>query len=219
MIAESLISNAIIPLQTSDTGEVSLEMMSEFYVRHLPIVNNRELLGVISEDDVLNFDPGEPIGSFSLSLTKPYVHANDHIYEVMRLIAEQDLTLIPVVDEENNYLGVITLEDTLRYFARTVSFAETGSILVLEIARRDYTMTEIARIVESEQGIILSSFITSYPDSEKIDVTIKVNRQHPQSIISTFERFNYTVKASFNEEEYYDTLKERYAGLMSYLNM
>lgn len=219
MIAETLISTAIIPLQTSDTGEVALEMMSEFYVRHLPIVNNRELLGVLSEDDVLNFDVNEAIGSYSLSLQKPYVQSSDHIYEVMRIVADQDLSVVPVVDEENNYLGVVTLDDLLRYFARTVSFADSGSIIVLELSRRDYAMTEIARIVESEGASILSSFITSYPDSERIDVTLKINRQHIHNILATFERFKYEIKASFNEAEYLDSLKERYQGLMSYLNV
>lgn len=219
MIAETLISTAIIPLQTSDTGEVALEMMSEFYVRHLPIVNNRELLGVLSEDDVLNFDINEAIGSYSLSLQKPYVQSSDHIYEVMRIVADQDLSVVPVVDEENNYLGVVTLDDLLRYFARTVSFADAGSIIVLELSRRDYAMTEIARIVESEGASILSSFITSYPDSERIDVTLKINRQHIHNILATFERFKYEIKASFNEAEYLDSLKERYQGLMSYLNV
>ncbi|WP_373552554.1 CBS domain-containing protein [Haliscomenobacter sp.] len=219
MIAETLISTAIIPLQTSDTGDVALEMMSEFYVRHLPIVNNRELLGVLSEDDVMNFDVNEAIGSYSLSLQRPYVHNDDHIYEVMRIVADQDLSIVPVVDAENNYLGVITLEDLLRYFARTVSFADSGSIIVLELSRRDYSMTEIARIVESEGATLLSSFITSYPESERIDVTLKVNLQHIHNILATFERFKYEIKASFNEAEYLDSLKERYQGLMSYLNV
>lgn len=219
MIAETLISTAIIPLQTSDTGDVALEMMSEFYVRHLPIVNNRELLGVLSEDDVLNFDVNEAIGSYSLSLHRPYVHSRDHIYEVMRIVADQDLSVVPVVDEENNYLGVVTLDDLLRYFARTVSFADAGCIIVLELSRRDYSMTEIARIVESEGASILSSFISSYPDSERIDVTLKINRQQIHNILATFERFKYEIKASFNEAEYLDSLKERYEGLMSYLNV
>jgi len=90
---------------------------------------------------------------------------------------------------------------------------------VLELSRRDYSMTEIARIVESEGATLLSSFITSYPESERIDVTLKINLQHIHNILATFERFKYEIKASFNEAEYLDSLKERYQGLMSYLNV
>ncbi|MCI5081425.1 MAG: CBS domain-containing protein [Saprospiraceae bacterium] len=219
MIAESLISQAIIPLRTSDTGEEALNMMDDFHVKHLPIVNNEQLLGVVSEDDIFNFDVNEAVGSYSLSLRRPYVKRNDHIYEVMRILANNQLTIIPVVDDEDNYSGVITLEDLLRYFASTTPFAEHGSILVLEMSKRDYTLTEIARIIESEGAIVLSCFVSSHPDSTLLEVTLKINRQNIQSILATFERFNYSIKASFNETEYLDSLKERYDAFIAYLNV
>lgn len=219
MIAKQLVSNEIIPLRTSDLGEEALGMMNEFYVRHLPIVNNQELLGLISEDDILEFDANEAVGSYSLSITRPYVRAADHLYEVMRTMSESQLTLIPVVDAENNYIGVITMEDLLRHFANTTAFVESGSIIVLEVHRRDYSMTEIARIVESENAIILSTFVSSETDSPMMEVTIKVNKNNIGAIIATFQRFDYQVKASFNESEYADTLRERYDSLMAYLNV
>jgi acetoin utilization protein AcuB len=219
MVAESLISNVILPLRTSDTGDEALSMMDDFYVRHLPIVNNEQLLGLISENDIFNFDAHEAVGSYSLSLRRPYVNAGDHIYEVMRQLAQGDLSVIPVVDDENNYLGVVTQEDLLNYFATTFSFTEPGSILVLEINKRDYSLAEVARIVESENAVILSTFITSRPESLKMEVTIKINLQNIQPIIATFQRFDYLIKASFNEAEYMDSLKDRYDSLMTYLNI
>ncbi|MCB0549263.1 MAG: CBS domain-containing protein [Phaeodactylibacter sp.] len=219
MIAETLISNEIIPLRTSDTGEEALSMMNDFYVRHLPIVNNKQLLGLLSEDDILNYDAGEAVGSYSLSMVRPYAHRKDHIYELLRLLAEYHLTLIPVVDDDEDYIGVITLESLLIHFAQTASFSEPGSILVLEMSKRDYSLAEIARIVESENAAILSSFITTNLESTRLDITIKINRQNVQSIIATLERFNYEVKASFNESDYVGSLQERYDALMSYLNV
>lgn len=219
MIAENLISTSIIPLQTSDTGEVALEMMEEFFVRHLPIVNNQELLGLLSEEDVLNFDPTEPVGSYSLSLSRPYVRHNDHVYEIMRLISDQELSIIPVVDEDNNYLGVVTLEDLLRFFVKTAPFAEPGSIVVLEINKGDYFLSNIARIAESENVTILSTFITSFPDSSRMEVTLKLNTQNSRPLLAALERYNYSVKASFQEIAFDDSLKERYDALMTYLNI
>ena len=100
MIAENLISDAIIPLRTSDTGSEALSIMSEFYVRHLPIVNREELLGLISEDEILDYDAGEAVGSYRLNLQHIFVRVTDHLYDVMRLIAEYHLTAIPVVDDQ-----------------------------------------------------------------------------------------------------------------------
>lgn len=219
MTADLLLSEIILPLRTSDTGDEALEAMNEFSVRHLPIVNDHQLLGVLSEEDVLNNDAAEPVGSYALQLPPLYVRSGDHFFEIMRLVAEYQLTAIPVVDAQNNYLGLITLEDLLRSFASSISFTEPGSIIVLEMAKRDYSLAEIARIVESENAAILSSYITTNADATRIEVTLKLNRQNIMSILATFERFKYEVKASFNETEYMDTLKERYESLMTYLNV
>ncbi|MBL7794631.1 MAG: CBS domain-containing protein [Saprospiraceae bacterium] len=219
MIAENLLSSIILPLRTSDTGEEAIGLMSDFHIRHLPIVNDRQLLGLLSEDDVLNNDAEEAVGSYALSLPSVYVKHSDHIFEVMRLLAEHNLSIVPVVDDQHNYLGLITMEDLLRYFASTVSFIEPGCIIVLEIAKRDYSLAEIARIVESENAAIISAFITTNAHSERLEVTLKINRLNVHGIIATFERFKYVVKASFYEAEYFDSLRERYDALMSYLNV
>jgi CBS domain-containing protein len=212
-------SDSIIPLRTSETGDTALGIMNDFYVRHLPIVNDKQLLGLISEEDILEHDAHEPVGSYQLSLIRPYVKHNDHLYEILRLIAEYHLTLIPVVDEEENYIGLITMEDVLQYFTKTASFSEPGSIVVLEMSRHDYQLSQIAQIVESENAAVLSAFITTSLDSIRVDVTIKINRQNIQNILATFERYEYEVKASFNEIEYLDSLRDRYDSLMAYLNV
>ena len=219
MIAENLITTAVLPLQTSDTGKDSLEVMENFNVRHLPIVNNSQLLGLISEDDILVHNIHEPIGSYQLSLIKPYVKKNDHLYEVMRLLAEHQLTVIPVIDDDGNYVGMVSLEDVLNYFAKTAAFSDAGSIVVLEFQARNYSLAEIARLVEAESALILSTFVTSYPDSSMVEVTLKINRKDIHNILNAFERFGYEIKASFNEEEYLESLQERYDALMSYLSV
>jgi acetoin utilization protein AcuB len=220
MIARELISADILPLQTSTSGRDALYMMQDYHVRHLPIVNDKQILGLVSEEDILEQEnDNEPIGSVRLSLNHPYVHDKDHIYEIMRLLNQFKLTLIPVIDKEENYLGVVTLHDLLKYFAKSASFSEPGSVVVLSVSKRNYSLSQIARIVESEQGIILNSFITSMPDSEELEITLKINRPDIGSILKTFVRFDYEIKASFTESEYIDSLQEHYDSLMSYLNV
>jgi len=219
MIAKTLVSNEIIPLRTSDSGNEALSIMNDFGVRHLPIVNNKQLLGLISEDDILNFDVEEAVGSYRLSTYRPYVKESDHLYEVIKVLSQQKLTLMPVVNSDEEYVGLISQEDLIHYFARIGSFTEAGSIVVLEVNRRDYSLAEIARIVESEGAVILSSFVTSNLDSMRVDVTLKINRPNLLSIIATFERFEYSIKATFSEEQFNNTIKERYDLLMTYLNV
>lgn len=219
MIAQKLISEDISPLNTSDTGEEALNVMAECQVRHLPIVNNEQLLGVISQDDILQNDIDDPIGSYSLTLQRPCAFLDEHIFDLMGRLAEFKLTVIPVIDREENYCGLITLEKLLHYFAVSFSFREPGSIIILEMSRIDYSLSEIAQIVESEDASILALFISSVPDSTRIYVTLKLNRQHPDTIIASFRRYEYEIENYFTEEEYEDVLKERYELLMNYLNV
>jgi len=219
MIAEYLISDTIVPLRTSDTGDVALGIMSEFYVRHLPIVNQTELLGLISEEEILDHDTAEAVGSYDLRMQPATVKTRDHLYDVMHLMAEHKLTVVPVVDDKNHYVGLISVENLIQAFAKTGAFNELGGIIVLEMQRQDYSLAQLAQIVESEGAVILHSHIQTFPDSPQMEVTLKVNKQNILNIIASFDRFDYHVKATFNELEYSDSLKERYEGLISYLNV
>lgn len=221
MIAGKLVSTVIIPLRTSDTGQEALNLMNEFGIHHLPIVNNKELLGVVAQEDIDAHDANEPIGSYNLSLIRAHVDEQDHIYDTIKMIIENQLTIVPVVDSDKNYIGMVTERDLLQFFARSGSFTEPGSILVLEVNRRDYSLAEMSRIVEGENAAILSSFVTSSmgADTVNVTVTLKINKQDLQPIAATFERFDYKIKATFQEETYMEGLQERYDSLMSYLNV
>ncbi len=219
MIAQELISQLIHPLRTSDTGEQAITYMQVYHLKHMPIVNNEQLLGTISEEDITTNPLDESIGSFELSLNKAFVRNTDHLFDVMSVMADNKLSAIPVVDLHDNFLGLITLEDLIQYYARSFSFTERGSIIVLELHKSDYSLGEIARIVESENAVILSSFLTHESDTGKMYVTIKVNQTDTQAVQATLERFGYTIKATFTEEGYFESLQDHYDAFVHYLNV
>lgn len=219
MIAAELISQILAPLRTSDTGEQALAMMSIYHVKHLPIVNNEELLGTISEEDILSGNMDEPIGSYGLSLSRAHANQRDHLFEVMGKMADFQLTAIPVVNDQKKYLGVITQEELMQYYAKSFSFAEPGSILVLEMEKHNYSLAEISRIIEAENIRILSTFLTKSPDKDLVYVTLKIGSGDAQRAKTTLERHEYFVKASFVEESYIEDLHEHYDALMHYLNV
>lgn len=220
MYARELISDDIPPLKTSDTGERALAWMDEFRVSHLPIVNNVDFLGLISESDILDFNSAsEPIGGHSLNLSRPYVFDYQHTYDVLKVMSSLKLTVIPVLNDKDQYLGLIHLSTLLQHFAEMASMKESGGLLILELNLHDYSLSEIARIVESNDAKILSLYISSHIDSTKLEVTIKINRTDLSAIIQTFNRYNYTIKASFHQSEYVDDLKDRFDSFMSFLNI
>ncbi len=219
MTARDLISETLPPLKMTDTGNRALAWMTDFQVRHLPLVDDGQFMGLLTEDDIYDFNnPDKMLGEHTFSLRKPTVKPAEHIYEVIKTAVNLQLTVIPVVENEE-YLGVITLDNILKYFAQTGAMIEPGTILEVEIPRRDYSLTQVAQIVESESAKVLSTYVTSPTDSEVIRLTIKLNIQNPERIIASFTRYNYVVKAHYQEAEYIDTLKERYDALMSYLNV
>lgn len=221
MIAQDLISEVIPALKTSDLGQTALNWMEIFRISHLPIVNNQDFLGLISDADIYDMNQAnEPIGNHYLTLIKPYVQSDQHIFEVIGLASKLKLTVVPVLDKKNQYMGVITTNDLIRHIAGISSMDQPGGIIVLELFERDYSLTQIAQIVESNNVKILSMYITSPPESTKLEVTVKVNTNDLVSVIKTFERYNYEVKTWVTNNDTMDDLfSERFDLLMKYLNI
>lgn len=220
MTAAELISDIIVPLKTSDTVETAISIMEEFKVSHLPVVNNIGYIALVSEEDLdLVEDKETPVGNIKLSLARPLINSYQHIYDVIRLMNEQKLSLLPVVDSDENYMGSISLESLAENFGIMTAIQNPGAIIVLEMSQNDYSLSEISQIVESNDAKVLSMYITSRMDSTTMEVTLKINKQDISQVMNTFMRYNYTIKASYAEDEDPNDLKDRFDSLMNYLNV
>ncbi|MCK9399510.1 MAG: CBS domain-containing protein [Bacteroidales bacterium] len=220
MIAKEIASDDILPLKTSDTCSFALNAMEENRVNHMPVVNERELLGVVAEFDLVNhLDLHDPVGNVKLSLPHAFISDHQHVFDAMKMITEMKLSLLPVVDQRNSYTGVITLPNLLKYLTMNISVLNPGGLIVLEVAENNYSMAEISQIIESNNARIIGAFFTTHPDSTLIDLTLKINDIDLNPVIQTFQRYNYTIKATFAEKDDLDDLKERYDALMNYLSI
>jgi len=221
MIAKELISEVISPLKTSDSGQTALNLMEVFKVSHLPIVNNQEFLGLISDSDIFDMNqPDEPIGNHALTLLKPFVKTNQHIFEVIGLVARLKLTIVPVLDDNNNFKGVITAQDLIKRLAEMSALDQPGAIIVLELTERDYSLSQIAQIIEGNDVKVVSMYVTSPADSTKLEITIKLNSNEIASVIRTFDRYNMSVKTWTASSDSIDRFyQERFDLLMKYLNI
>ena len=221
MLARDLISEVIAPLQPSDTGARGLHWMEVFRISHLPVVNHGDFLGLVSDVDIFDRNKTDiPVGEYSLAPLSPFVYEYQHLYEVIELVSQLNLTAIPVLTENLKYLGVITVRQLIQSLGKLAAMEMPGGIIVLEINDNDYSLAQIARIVEENNAKILSSYITSTTDSVKMEVTLKINQVDLTSIIRTFLRYNYIIKASYqsnNRNE--DILRNNYDQFMMYLNV
>lgn len=221
MLAKELISDMVPALKTSDTGLDALNWMEVFRVSHLPIVNNKSFLGLISDSDIYDLNKAEEaLGNHSLSYARPYVFDHQHIYDVIEIASRLKLTVVPVLNKHEDYVGLITQSDLLTKFADLIAAHTDGGIIELELMPNDYSLSEIARIAEDADAKILSLYVSQPVDSEKLNVAIKLNRTDVVPVLNAFDRYDYSVKTTYvGDNSYDDTVKKNYDALMKYLNM
>lgn len=216
--ARQLYRTDIEALSAQDDPVEALNKMDEYHVAHLPVVDNGKYLGLISEPTLLGAETLVTKGGHNqLPLMNISVKPQNHILDILKAAGEQHISLIPVVDEENTYLGAITLEDLVEKLSQMQGASQRGGIIVLEMWEKDYSLQQIARIIEENNGKILSTSV-GQGEGGKIEVNIKVNLPDLNPIIQSFNRFSYEVKASYQEQEYTEDLQRRYEELMRYLN-
>jgi acetoin utilization protein AcuB len=221
MIAEELINQMIPPLKTSDSGEKAVRWMEEFRVNQLPVVKNRQYLGMVTEENILALeDRTMPLAQVPVGFAEVFVHHYQHFYSVMEVAIRNKIQVVPVLDEHQEFLGVITVNDTIAAFGQMSALQGQGGILVLNMNERDYSLSEISRHVEENNAKILSAYVSpDEMDGYKIKVTLKVNTMDLTRIIATFERFNYRIIAQFHDAGEVKDDQDRLELLMRYLNI
>jgi predicted transcriptional regulator len=221
LIAEQLISEVIPSLRLSDTGQKALNWMEVFRISHLPVVDNHEYIGLIADKSIYDLNlADEKFDDCRTHMLTPHVHINQHIYEVVSVISELKISCVPVLDMHHNYLGVITVFDLAQKFADLVAVHEPGGVILLELTPGDYSLAEIAQIVEGNDAKILSLYVNNEPDSKKMIVTLKVNQIDLSPIIQTFVRYDYSITAVFMDESILSNMyDDRLNQLRKFMNI
>ena len=148
-----------------------------------------------------------------------FTFENAHVYEVIRLFSELQLSVVPVLDQQKNYLGVVSTNSLLNFSASLYAVTEPGGIIVLSISNRNNSLAHMSQIVEDDNAQILSSYISSFADSTRLEVTLKINKTDLSGIVASFERYDYEVKAVFNNSNHDDDSMDRFNSFMNYLNV
>lgn len=218
MLTRDLISNSIPYLHTDDKVFHALQLMNDYHVAHLPVVENENYLGIISEEQLLQSDDENTIKELPVTDGTTSVQANDHFLKAIQTAVVNKLSVVPVV-QEKQLVGVVTYTDLLRNASEFMSLNEPGALIVLEMESKSYSFTEINRIVESNDAQITQLNTFTDPETGTIQVTIRVSKLEVSDILSTFQRYEYNVKYYFGEELYENGLRTNYDNLMNYLKI
>jgi CBS domain-containing protein len=214
-------TSAIPSLKVAETGSDALYYMDEYRVSFLPVLDGPLYLGLISESEIFKLaDPDAPLAEQKVPYKMVYINESQHIFEVIKIMTSEKISILPVLDENKLFLGCITVNSLVENFGKLTAMYNPGAIIILELNQNDYVLSQIAQIVESQDIKILSLYVSSDIDSTKMEVTIKLNKYEIQSLVKALTRYDYTIKATFLEDKkMVDDLLDRYNALMNYLNI
>ena len=220
MLTAELINNNIPRLQLQDTVSKALRLINDYRVTHLPVVAADQFLGLISEDDLLDADDEKlTIEVLQGNFNPASVKENVHFLNAVNFSIQFETSIVPVVNGDNMLAGVITLVDLLKTLGNFSGANEIGGIIVMEMERSQFAISEISRIVESNDATILHLNTTVHPDTGLLTVTLHLNKKETTAIIAAFERYEYDVIYNFSDEKFEDNIDTNYRHLMNYLDI
>ncbi|MFT3825916.1 MAG: CBS domain-containing protein [Chitinophagaceae bacterium] len=219
MLNRELISAAIPALNPNDTVFQALELMSDFHVGQLAVVADDKYVGLVFENELLNLDETALLQTTEAHLSKVAVHADRHFYEAVQAANDYHLSIVPVTDKENEFVGVIEATGLLQQLAKTTGTSEPGGLIILEMEQRSFSFSEISKLVETNDAHVTQ--LNTYWDNNAgtFLVTMKINKFEISDIVATFQRYEYQVKYYYGEELYENELKSNYDHLMNYLGI
>ena len=221
MLAIDLVNYDIPALKTSDTIEKALQLIDDSRFSQLAVTQDGEYIGMLDEDELLEHDLTNSVGSIRPDMSGVFVLGFQHLYELLGTVSRYDLKTLAVVEEDQKLIGCIAAADIYQRFAQQIGTYEPGAILVMSLNNRDYSLSEISRLIEAENVKITSSYVSGNTQdfSNPLRVTLKLNKTDISIIIATLERFGYSIEAAYAHAPVTNTDKDRYDMLMKYLSI
>ncbi len=220
MLTIDLVSNNIPRLKLQDSVSKAIQLVTDFRVTHLPVVAEEKFLGMISEEDLLDAESETlTVESLQEHFVNASVKDNVHFLNAVNVSTQCDSNIIPVVNEEGDLLGVIAAVELLKALGNFAGANEIGGIILLEMERSQFAISEISRIVESNDCTILHLNSSSDPITGMLTVTLHVNKREIAALVATFERYDYDVIYYFGNENFENEIHSNYRHLMNYLDI
>ena len=221
MIASSLLSNVVPVLKKDDTCAQALGWMDLFRVSHLPVLEGKTYVGLLSDEIMYTHGSiHDTIGMLDIPREMTFVYEDVHMYDVIGVASSRLLSVVPVLNRKEVYQGSILLTDILHNIDKLLCIDDPGGIIVLEVNKIDYSLAEVAQIVEYNEAKVLSCYVTCMPDSNKVEITLKVNTARIEPILDTFIRYRYVIKNTFvSGEDINEEMRDRYGQLLKFMEM
>ncbi|HAE66269.1 MULTISPECIES: CBS domain-containing protein [Sphingobacterium] len=220
MLISQFLSNADFSIQNADSIQQALEKLQDMLCKELVVLNGDDYIGLVNETILLDAEDEEaPLSSIKINTAPIQLKFNQHPYDALVMITVYNSTIIPILDQDNKYIGVSTQLDILKAISSIQSQNESGAIIVLATGLHDFSLSQIAHLVESDNCRILNCATKINLESDNIEVTLKVDKSNINALLNSFLRHNYLILETHNTIAAFDDTADRYQQLMNYINI
>ena len=219
MLSSQLIHTTFPVLHLFDKVSLGLQLMDDYDVTNLPVTSEEKFVGIISKEDLLYSDETVSLAALQEQFLVKFVKATEHFMSVVKLATEHNISLVPIVNDEMEIVGCVSAKEILAALNSFVGNEEPGGIIVLEVDKRNFSFGEMSRLVETNDAYITQLNTMVEATTGLVLATIKISKIEISDIVATFQRYDYSVRYYFGEEQYTNELKDNYNHLMAYLNM
>ncbi|WP_109299615.1 CBS domain-containing protein [Aquimarina sp. AU474] len=210
--------NEIAPLDIAVKVTDAQLLFNELTYTHFPVIKDNIYMGCISEADIRCFETDKTLDAYQYALEGFYVRKDNNWLDILEAFAQNNSNIMPVLDDNNRYLGFFELGDIMNLFNETPFLSEPGNILIVEKGVLDYSFSEISQIIESNNAKVLGLFISNM-ENDVAQITIKINDSDINNIVQTFRRYSYNIVSKHHDDSFLTNLKERSQYLEKYLNI
>lgn len=207
-------------LSCDDSLQLAIDYMDDLKLTHYPVVDEGKFVGLVYEDAV--YDAENWLLSFrdaKIRLPEISVKVNDHFLQIVNKFMESKVSCLAITDDKNNFIGAITKDCIIAVFGNSSIVQDSGSVVEILLARNDYYLTEITKVIESTGVKILGTYLRNAEDSNQLILTVKLNQRKVEETLATLDRFGYKVQASYELLKDETGLQDRYDNLMHFLNI
>ena len=219
MLVSEITQSAIPALHYDDTIEEAIELLQQNNVQHLPVLHEEKYEGLLSLDELITAENPDLISSLKDKFIHVSVPANQHFLTALKIMATADVSVLPVLSQNTEYVGTVSHQDLLHTLYTYLSCDEPGGIFVVEMTKQKFSVGELCRLVETNDAFVTQLNTYSEHLSGLLIVTFKINKTEVSDVLATLQRYEYAVRYYFGEEYYENELKENFENLMSYLNV
>ncbi len=206
-------------LQLKDSVKKALNIFRNYPITHFPVIEDGRLLGSFSESDIQTIEnKKEILGSYSHLLNYFFADEKATVLELLKIFADNDTNIIPVLNKDKKYIGYYDLCEVLDVFSTSPFMIEESETLIVEKLVNDYSMGKVAQIVEANGGKLLGLYISN-KTADFVQITLRIVSDEINEIIQTFRRYDFKIVSSHENDIYLEDLKNRSDYLQKYLEM